>query len=56
MEVRPHDVPFMVEHGQTYCRLKFERVIERPDRVYGVELKSNYHSQGLALSKYFETH
>ena len=54
MEVRPHDVPFMVEHGQTFCRLKFERVIERPDRVYGVELKSNYHSQGLALSKYFE--
>ena len=56
MEVRPHDVPFMVEHGQTFCRLKFERVIERPDRAYGVELKSNYHSQGLALSKYFEPH
>jgi len=54
MEVRPHDVPFMVEHGQTFCRLKFERVIERPDRVYGIGLKSNYHSQGLALSKYFE--
>ena len=56
MEVRPHDVPFMVEHGQTFCRLKFERVVERPDRVYGVELNSNYHSQGLALSKYFESH
>ena len=55
MEVRPHDVPFMVEHGQTFCRLKFERVIERPDRVYGIELQSNYHSQGLALSKYFES-
>ena len=54
MEVRPHDVPFMVEHGQTFCRLKFERVVERPDKVYGIELKSNYHSQGLALSKYFE--
>jgi dCTP deaminase len=56
MEVRPHDVPFMVEHGQTFCRLKFERVVERPDRVYGIELNSNYHSQGLALSKYFESH
>ena len=54
MEVRPHDVPFMVEHGQTFCRLKFERVVERPNRVYGIELQSNYHSQGLALSKYFE--
>jgi dCTP deaminase len=56
MEVRPHDVPFMVEHGQTFCRLKFERVVERPNRVYGIELNSNYHSQGLALSKYFESH
>lgn len=56
MEVRPHDVPFMVEHGQTFCRLKFEKVVERPDRVYGRELNSNYHSQGLALSKYFESH
>ena len=54
MEVRPHDVPFMVEHGQTFCRLKFESVIEKPTKVYGKKIKSNYHSQGLALSKYFK--
>ena len=54
MEVRPHDVPFMVEDGQTFCRLKFESVIEEPTKVYGKKLKSNYHSQGLALSKYFK--
>ena len=54
MEVRPHDVPFMVEHGQTFCRLKFEKLVERPEKVYGIELNSNYHSQGLALSKYFD--
>ena len=54
MEVRPHDVPFMVEDGQTFCRLKFESVIEKPTKVYGEKLKSNYHSQGLALSKYFK--
>ena len=54
MEVRPHDVPFMVEHGQTFCRLKFEKVVERPEKVYGLALNSNYHSQGLALSKYFD--
>ena len=54
MEVRPHDVPFMVEDGQTFCRLKFESVIEKPTKVYGKKLKSNYHSQGLALSKYFK--
>ena len=54
MEVRPHDVPFMVEHGQTFCRLKFESVIEKPTKVYGKKLKSNYYSQRLALSKYFK--
>jgi dCTP deaminase len=54
MEVRPHDVPFMVEDGQTFCRLKFENVIEKPSKVYGKKIKSNYHSQGLALSKYFK--
>ncbi|MBT5969393.1 MAG: 2'-deoxycytidine 5'-triphosphate deaminase [Nitrospina sp.] len=54
MEVRPHDVPFMVEDGQTFCRLKFESVIEKPTKVYGKKIKSNYHSQGLSLSKYFK--
>ncbi|MEE9259200.1 MAG: 2'-deoxycytidine 5'-triphosphate deaminase [Nitrospinaceae bacterium] len=55
MEVRPHDVPFMVEDGQTFCRLKFEKIIEAPDQVYGKDIKSNYQSQGLKLSKYFKS-
>lgn len=55
MEVRPHDVPFMVEDGQTFCRLKFEKLIEKPVRVYGKKLQSHYHSQELALSKYFKS-
>lgn len=54
MEVRPHDVPFMVEDGQTVCRLKFEHVVERPTRVYGEGIRSHYQSQGLTLSKYFK--
>ncbi|MEC7640617.1 MAG: 2'-deoxycytidine 5'-triphosphate deaminase [Nitrospinota bacterium] len=54
MEVRPHDVPFMVEDGQTFCRLKFEKVIDSPTKVYGKDLKSNYQKQNLALSKYFK--
>ena len=54
MEVRPHDVPFMVEDGQTFCRLTFENVIEKPNKVYGKKIQSNYHSQELALSKYFK--
>jgi dCTP deaminase len=53
MEVRPHDAPFMVEDGQTFCRLKFEKTVEKPDRVYGQKIRSNYHSQELKLSKYF---
>ncbi|MBI5427203.1 MAG: 2'-deoxycytidine 5'-triphosphate deaminase [Nitrospinae bacterium] len=54
MEVRPHDVPFMVEDGQTFCRLKFEKVVEKPQRVYGRQMDSHYQSQELALSKYFK--
>ncbi|QPJ64984.1 MAG: 2'-deoxycytidine 5'-triphosphate deaminase [Candidatus Nitrohelix vancouverensis] len=54
MEVRPHDVPFMVEDGQTFCRLKFEKVIETPARIYGEQIHSNYQNQELTLSKYFK--
>jgi dCTP deaminase len=55
MEVRPHDVPFLVEDGQTFCRLKFEKVVETPTKIYGKTIHSNYHSQELALSKYFKS-
>jgi len=54
MEVRPHDVPFLVEDGQTFCRLKFEKVIEKPRIIYGKDIQSNYHSQKLTLSKFFK--
>jgi dCTP deaminase len=54
MEVRPHDVPFLVEDGQTFCRLKFEKVIETPRKIYGKDIQSNYHAQKLTLSKFFK--
>ena len=54
MEVRPHDVPFLVEDGQTFCRLKFEKVIETPRKIYGKDIQSNYHTQKLTLSKFFK--
>ncbi|MGP0565344.1 MULTISPECIES: 2'-deoxycytidine 5'-triphosphate deaminase [unclassified Nitrospina] len=54
MEVRPHDVPFMIEDGQTFCRMKFERIISEPTRLYGKQLQSHYHTQELSLSKYFK--
>ena len=53
LEVRAHDVPFMVEHGQYVCRLNFEAMYEAPTLLYGEELGSNYQGQQVALSKHF---
>jgi dCTP deaminase len=53
LEVRAHDVPFVVEQGQTVCRLTFERMLERPDFLYGQHPQSNYQAQRLTLSKHF---
>jgi dCTP deaminase len=53
LEVRAHDVPFAVEHGQNICKLSFDRMIEPPDRLYGDMLRSNYQGQEIALSKHF---
>jgi dCTP deaminase len=53
LEVRSHEVPFMLEHGQTVAWLRYERMAGHPDRVYGVSIKSNYQNQGLALAKHF---
>ena len=54
LEVRAHDVAFAVEHGQNICKLSFDRMIERPDRLYGEALGSNYQGQEIALSKHFK--
>ena len=53
LEVRSHEVPFILEHGQTVGRLVYEHMLSRPDRLYGTDLKSNYQAQGLKLSKHF---
>ena len=53
MEVRAHDVPFMMEHGQKVCTLAFEKMLERPEKLYGPKIGSSYQGQGLTLSKYF---
>lgn len=54
LEVRSHEVPFILEHGQTIGRLVYEPMLNRPDALYGVDLKSNYQGQGLKLSKHFK--
>jgi dCTP deaminase len=53
MEIRAHDVPFMLENQQQVCQLRFERMLERPDLLYGAEIGSSYYDQGLRLSKHF---
>ena len=53
LEVRAHDVPFMIEHGQKVCKLTFERMLEPPDSLYGDRIGSNYQRQADTLSKHF---
>jgi len=53
LEVRSHEVPFMLEHGQTVGWLRYERMMARPDRLYGSAIGSTYLNQGLALAKQF---
>jgi dCTP deaminase len=53
LEVRSHEVPFILEHGQIVGRLVYEHLLARPDALYGADLKSNYQAQGLKLSKHF---
>nr|WP_319483603.1 2'-deoxycytidine 5'-triphosphate deaminase [uncultured Cohaesibacter sp.] len=53
LEVRSHEVPFIVEHGQLIGRLAYERMRARPTHLYGSGIGSNYQAQGLKLSKHF---
>ncbi len=53
LEVRSHEVPFILEHGQVVGRLVYEHMLSRPKALYGADLNSNYQAQGLKLSKHF---
>jgi len=54
LEVRSHEVPFLLEHGQTVGWLRYERMAQVPSTLYGQEIKSNYQGQSLKLSKQFK--
>lgn len=54
LEVRAHDVAFLIEHGQRVCKLTFERMLEPPTRVYGQGIRSNYQGQSNTLGKHFK--
>lgn len=53
LEVRAHEVPFVIEHGQVVGRLVYSRVLDRPAKIYGTSIGSSYQRQELALSKQF---
>jgi dCTP deaminase len=53
LEVRAHDVPFMVEHGQRVCKLTFQRMLCPPTRLYGQDIGSHYQGQTRTLGKHF---
>ena len=53
LEVRAHEVPFLMEHGQFVGRLNYMPLLARPDKIYGTNIGSSYQQQGLTLSKQF---
>ncbi len=55
LEVRCHEAPFVLEHGQIVGRLVYERMSERPETLYGAGIASNYQGQGLKLAKQFRS-
>jgi dCTP deaminase len=53
LEVRAHEVPFLMEHGQLVGRLNYMPLLSRPDKIYGTNIGSSYQHQALTLSKQF---
>jgi dCTP deaminase len=53
LEVRAHEVPFLMEHGQLVGRLNYMHLLSRPEKIYGTNIGSSYQHQVLTLSKQF---
>jgi len=53
LEVRSHDVPFLLEHEQVIGGLRYLKLTDASDRLYGSEIGSAYQGQQLQLSKHF---
>ncbi len=54
LEVRPHDVPFLIYDGQTFFKVVYDRMLATPSQLYGTTLGSSYQRQTLTLSKHFK--
>ena len=53
LEVRAHNVPFRLTHGQIICKMVYERMLEVPDKLYSESIGSSYTGLGPKLSKHF---
>ena len=53
LEVRCHETPFILRHGQVVGRLVFEDMLEAPEWAYGRDSGANYQGQGLQLARQF---
>lgn len=54
LEVRAHEVPFMLMHEQIIGWLRYERLLEVPELIYGAAIGSTYQGQALRLGKQFK--
>ncbi|MSQ24275.1 MAG: 2'-deoxycytidine 5'-triphosphate deaminase [Chloroflexi bacterium] len=54
LEVRSHEVPFILEDGQHVSRLVYQTLIEPANKAYGADLGSSYQHQRVSLSKHFK--
>jgi dCTP deaminase len=53
LEVRANEMPILLEDDQFVGRLNYYSMSEKPSKVYGGPIGSNYQMQGLALAKQF---
>jgi dCTP deaminase len=54
LEVRAHEVPFLIDHAQVVGRLVYSHLLSRPQKIYGTKIGSSYQMQALTLSKQFK--
>ena len=56
LEVSTHGHDFMLRDGQPICLMVYERLLAKPDVVYGADIGSHYAAQtGPRLAKWFKT-
>ena len=51
LEVRSHEVPFLIEDGQMVGRVLVERLTAPTKKPYGADIGSNYQQAGLSLEQ-----